>query len=119
MTTVDATYLHSIEEWERAVREKPDRAELVLLKESPICAASFFAVRQFEKWRAELSADSRLVIYRVDVLDARDTSQHIAGDLGIRHESPQVIWLDPQGAVKWHASHGGITRDRLMEQLPV
>ncbi len=116
---VDAPYLHSIDEWERALSEKPERSEFVLLKESPICAASFFAARQFEKWRVQLAGDAGVVIYKVDVLDARATSQHIAGTLGIRHESPQVIWLDSDGNVKWHASHGGITRDRLMEQLPV
>ena len=55
-------------------------------------------------------------VYLVDVLGQRLLSQRIAGDLSIRHESPQAIVLR-RGAPLWHASHYDVTADALAKEV--
>jgi len=44
----------------------------------------------------------------IDVVMQRDLSLALAEELGVRHESPQLIlWKD--GKVAEHASHSGVT----------
>ena len=49
------------------------------------------------------------------MIAARELSRGVAKELGVKHESPQAIWLDLSGSVRWHESHGGITADALEE----
>jgi pyruvate dehydrogenase complex dehydrogenase (E1) component len=48
----------------------------------------------------------------IDVIEQRSLSQAVATSTGVRHESPQAI-LFVSDEVRWHASHGGITRASL------
>lgn len=50
------------------------------------------------------------------VIEAREISNAIAGQLGIRHESPQAIVIK-DGKPIWSASHWSITADSLDEAL--
>ncbi len=55
-------------------------------------------------------------VFLVDVLGSRPLSQALAAQLGVRHESPQVILLHA-GAAAWHASHSAVTADAIAENL--
>ena len=55
-------------------------------------------------------------VFLVDVLSQRPLSRRIAAELGIRHESPQVIVLR-RGTAFWHASHYDVTADALAKEV--
>jgi len=82
---------------------------LLLFKHSRTCPISHTAHAQLEAFRrAHPDAAVRVVV----VQEERPLSQAIAAATGVRHESPQALLLH-RGAVRWHASHGGITAARL------
>lgn len=96
-------------EWERLLEE--DR--VVVYKHSPICGLSARAVPQirgFEKQAPDVP------VYQVNVILRRRLSNRIADELGVRHESPQVIVLHG-GQLKWHASHFDVTTEGLVSAI--
>ncbi len=54
----------------------------------------------------------------IDVKQNRPISNYVAGETGVRHESPQII-IVRKGEVFWSASHGmireGVIREALSE----
>ena len=97
--------LKTDDEWERILAE--DRA--VIYKHSPICALSLRAlpqIRQFEKQWPDVP------VYKVNVIRRRKLAGRIADDIGVRHESPQVIVLNA-GEPVWHASHSDVTTEGM------
>jgi bacillithiol system protein YtxJ len=98
--------LQELQEAEKASFEKP----LVLFKHSTSCSISSMA-----KSRLEGASDgSSPTIYYLDLLSHRDISNEIASRFKVRHESPQVVVLD-NGKVQYHASHGAINMNDLVE----
>jgi bacillithiol system protein YtxJ len=51
-------------------------------------------------------------VYQVNVILRRKLAARIAEDLGVRHESPQVIVVTG-GKPSWHASHMDVTTEGL------
>lgn len=99
--------IETIEEFEQAV-EKKER--FFLLKHSLTCPISQAAFEQYEKFANEEDGH----FYYLAVQEARPLSNYIAEKYNIKHESPQAILFDNEGA-KWHASHWKITVDSLKE----
>jgi bacillithiol system protein YtxJ len=96
-------------EWERILA----LPQAVIYKHSPICglsSSSLPEVRRFEATRPEVP------LFMIDVITQRGLSQRIAEDLGLRHESPQVILLN-EGSVAWHADHRGVSAEKLIEAV--
>lgn len=85
----------------------------VLYKHSSACRISARAIREVEAFAKE---HPEISVYVIDVRESRDLSQRIATDLGIRHESPQVIVVK-KGSACWHASHLEITAKALSQVL--
>lgn len=81
----------------------------VLYKHSPICGISAGAIEEVRTF-AEDHPD--VPVYVVDVLGQRSLSQQLERQLGIEHESPQVIVLR-NGKPKWHRSGSRIRLDAL------
>lgn len=79
-----------------ASMEKP----VVLFKHSATCPISSMARRRIK----HLQDANDPPVYEVVVQSARSLSQKLAEDLGIRHESPQVILLHKQSPV-YDTSH--------------
>lgn len=81
----------------------------LIFKHSPTCGISRAASIEVSMF-AEARPDVRIVL--VDVRSERAVSQRIAADLGVTHESPQVL-LVADGRALWHASHGNVTLERI------
>lgn len=79
-----------------ASMEKP----VVLFKHSATCPISSMARRRIK----HLQDANDPPVYELVVQSARSLSQKLAQDLGIRHESPQVILLHKQSPV-YDTSH--------------
>ena len=73
--------------------------------------------KKFDSWLNNLEEDVKLDVVKVDVINSRSLSQSLANEFNVRHESPQVIWLDKKGNVKWDISHYSITKGALEEKL--
>jgi bacillithiol system protein YtxJ len=100
------------------LRQITDQAELettlaegpfLLFKHSRICPVS---ARALVEYRAFLEGRPETLTGWIDVIEQRSLSQAVATSTGVRHESPQAI-LFVSDEVRWHASHGGITRASL------
>lgn len=85
-----------------------DPEPAVLLIHDPWCPISDHAYREASR----LGGAIRLVVTD----GGRDLTRHIEATTGIRHESPQAFVL-AGGHVRWHASHGRITREALRDAL--
>ncbi len=81
----------------------------LIFKHSPTCGISRAASIEVSMF-ADSRPDVRVVL--VDVLSERTLSRQVAENLGIQHESPQVL-LVANGQALWHASHGGITHQGI------
>lgn len=109
------------------VRSIDDYAPLVALshthpvfvfKHSLTCPISSSAFHRFQAFVDDhpSSDDAPITYALIEIQRARDVSNHVAEQTGVRHESPQALLLR-DGAVVWHASHGAIRADALAGAL--
>lgn len=75
---------------------------VAILKHSTSCSISHLAKARVDK--ALRGGELAMSVYLVDLLRDRSVSDHVAGEFGVRHESPQVILLE-NGEVRYVASH--------------
>lgn len=108
--------LTSKEDWE-SFRSSNKTNEKIIFKFSPICPISFFVEKKFTSWLNNLDENEKIDIAKVDVVNSKSLSQLIEEQTKVRHESPQVIWLDKNSNVKWSASHYSISKGNLEEQI--
>ncbi|MHC5054079.1 MAG: bacillithiol system redox-active protein YtxJ [Planctomycetota bacterium] len=111
--------LTEIESWARIWEEQAgaDAPLRMVFKRSPRCPISRAMEKVFERFAARLPDDTPAEVFRVDVVSERDVSRRIADDTRVKHESPQALFIGPDRAVLWHASHYSITESALEEAL--
>jgi len=85
-----------------AALARAEREPIIIFKHSPTCGTSAQAWHDLSGWLA--TREAGVPAYLVDVRARRALSAAIAGRLGIRHESPQLL-LVHGGVVRWHGSH--------------
>ena len=84
---------------------------LVVFKHSTACPVSWAAHAQVNRFRLK---NPCVQVQMLLVIQDRPVSQKLAALTGIRHESPQVIFVR-NGEVTADLSHGEITEARLTE----
>lgn len=85
----------------------------VLLKHGAHCPISAAARKELDALAADAFATP---IYRVEVTGERALSDRLAEQLGVAHESPQVMILEG-GRPTWRAEHYDITADGIRREL--
>ncbi|MDP1994268.1 MAG: DUF2847 family protein, partial [Ignavibacteria bacterium] len=100
-------------EYRSFLESQTDDCEILLLKVSSRCTVSFVIQKIFENWFNSIDPSTKLRCGIVEVISAREISNQIAKDFGIKHESPQAIWLSKDRKVKWSDSHHRITVETL------
>lgn len=101
--------LSSIEAW-RELLENSGEQPFILFKISMTCASSVTA-------RKEMKAlETTLPIYAVFVQMDRDVSNAVESDLGVKHESPQLLILK-DGKGIWQATHYHIKRSIVRDAI--
>jgi monothiol bacilliredoxin len=113
----DILELKNIKDWKKFKKKLSDGCESIIFKFSPICPISESVGTDFFEWYNGLPEDKKIKCVRINVIDSGDVSRKIAHDLYIMHQSPQIIWLDENGKVKWEASHSDINKKSLSEHL--
>ncbi|WP_426278006.1 bacillithiol system redox-active protein YtxJ [Chryseobacterium sp. S-02] len=87
--------------------------KIAIFKHSTSCFISKTVLRNFEKDIENIeSIDDVAKLYFLDLLAYRPLSNKIAEDLGIRHESPQLLVIE-NGKVINNASHQNISINQL------
>lgn len=98
-------YIESEEDLNRAIAASTEN-KVAIFKHSTRCFISKTVLKNFEK---EVEKSNKNVdYYFLDLLAYRDLSNKIADDLGVTHQSPQLIVLE-NGVVVNHASHQSIS----------
>lgn len=98
--------LTTLEQWSETLQGSNKKPVLVL-KHSTTCPVSANGLEEYEAFIAKYP-DVELDYALVKVIESRPVSNQIAADLGVKHESPQVI-LVKNGASYWNTSHWSIT----------
>lgn len=81
----------------------------LLFKQSFRCPIS---CRAFDEYLAFAATHPQAPTGWIDVVEERALARGVADATGVRHESPQALWLRG-GRVVWHASHDAITAASL------
>jgi bacillithiol system protein YtxJ len=103
-------YLTDTEGWKSILEESHVKIQVVL-KHSTRCSISSLAKSRLEK---QMSSED--AFYLLDLLQYRSVSNIIAADLGVTHESPQVLIIK-NGQCIYHASHSEIAYDEVIKKL--
>jgi len=104
-------------EWKELINNSSNDCEIIIYKHSPICGLSHMADNILDDWRKVHSNKNHIKILKVNVVFSKSLSRRIAKDLKVVHESPQIIWLDREMKVKFHASHYDINEEELNKHL--
>jgi len=92
------------------------RVPVWIFKHSLACGVSCHALSEFKRFVDALDADDSAHFALVEIQQTPAISAEVAERTGVRHESPQLIFLR-NGAVVWEASHWAIKRKTLEKAL--
>lgn len=98
------------------ILEKSNNRIQLIYKHSNRCGVCFFTKGEIESIAGEIA--ERADTYFLEVNRQRGLSNKIASELGVRHESPQLICLE-DGKVAWHFSHNSIQGERILKKFKV
>ncbi len=84
-------------------------------KHSPHCPISAGAKMEIDGFLKQNS--DPIDFEMIDVISDRARSAEIAEKFGIEHESPQLILVDDNDNMLWHASHRRIKKDRIIKAI--
>lgn len=101
----------ALQEAIKASNEKP----VLLFKHSTRCSISSSALSRLErKWNNNETSASA---YYLDLISFREVSNHIAQELNVNHQSPQMIILK-NGKAIFNSSHMDINFDDVKTHAP-
>lgn len=106
------TDIEQLEKW----IQSSDQHSVLLLKHSTQCSVSAEALEEVKKYHQEEANDVKVAL--IHVIEDRPVSNEVANRFGIKHESPQAIWIKDRKVV-WHASHWDITQETLRDANPI
>jgi bacillithiol system protein YtxJ len=87
---------------------------IAIFKHSTRCSISAMAKQRLERdWDIP---NEQLPAYYLDLLNYRDVSNEIAEQLGVKHESPQLL-LVKDGKCLYDASHNSISVKEIKQHL--
>lgn len=104
----------TIEEWDEIV-EKSVEKDQVILKHSTTCPVSFNALDEYNNYLGD-NPNENIDYTLVKVRESRPVSNKIEADLGVKHESPQIICIKGKQSY-WSASHWAVTKAHMKAVL--
>jgi bacillithiol system protein YtxJ len=104
----------TVEEWNNVFEGSSERP-LVVFKHSTTCPVSANAYEEFSNYlNGNPKQDADYVL--VKVIESRPVSNQIAEDTSVKHESPQILYIDKKQKV-WTASHWSVTKAHIAAVL--
>ncbi|MBO9131226.1 bacillithiol system redox-active protein YtxJ [Bacillus sp. 165] len=102
-----------LETQEQLLQALQENQNLLLFKHSLTCPISQGAWEEFNDYVDNGCTVPVLYVY---VQEGRAVSNFVAEHFGIKHESPQVLYIQ-NGEVAWHTSHWNIKKQVLQEHV--
>lgn len=104
--------LNSIEDVENCLASSEERA-VFIFKHSTTCPISNEARKHVEQYE-QSGEPKKPGIYLIKVIESRPLSNKVAEDLGVQHQSPQLLLISNRKCV-WSGSHYGIHGDKIRD----
>ncbi|WP_139991172.1 bacillithiol system redox-active protein YtxJ [Paenibacillus paridis] len=104
----------TIEEWNNVYEASATRP-LVVFKHSTTCPVSANAHQEFSQYLDGTPREDVDYVL-VKVIESRPVSNQIAEDTSVKHESPQIMYIDKKEKV-WSATHWSITKAHITAVL--
>lgn len=111
--SIEWHHLRKRSDWEGAWEESY-RKPVLIFKHSTRCGISHMALEKLESQWHEHPLSLRA--YFLDLITYRDISNAIAKDVGVLHQSPQIILLD-KGKCVFTTSHNAISVPVIAQAL--
>ena len=92
--------------------DESNQRKVIFFKHSTTCPTSSRAWVEVQNFIKESSDE--VLVGMIKVLESRSISNQLTEELGIKHQSPQVL-LVSKGIALWHASHQEVTKANLMK----
>lgn len=104
----------TLEEWKQLF-EGSTQKPVVVLKHSTACPVSSNALDEFESYLHK-EPNTGVEYVMVKVIESRPVSNQIAEDTGIKHASPQILYIKNKETV-WNTSHWSVTKAHITAVL--
>ncbi|MDQ1909184.1 bacillithiol system redox-active protein YtxJ [Paenibacillus sp. GD4] len=101
-------------EWEQLLEGSSEKP-FVILKHSTACPVSFNALEEYENYLGK-SPNESVDYFLVKVIESRPVSNQIAEDTGVKHASPQILYIKNKETI-WNTSHWSITKAHMTAVL--
>ena len=98
----------------RQIMDESEQRQVILFKHSTTCPTSRRAWGEVQNFIKESSDE--VLVGMIKVLESRRISNQVTEELGIKHQSPQVLLMSKR-KVLWHASHNEVTQANLIKAL--
>lgn len=102
------------EEW-NTIFEGTTSKPVVVLKHSTACPVSSNALEEFEGYLSK-TPNTEVDYILVKVIESRPVSNQIAEDTGVKHASPQILYIKNKETI-WNTSHWSITKQHMSAVL--
>lgn len=117
MSSPDFIVIKTDEDWQNVKdAASQENKQLLLAKLSPACPISHMAERELRDWHASHDIDN-VIFVEVDVIRSRNLARGIAKEVGVEHQSPQLICFDAEMNPIWNESHQSISSLLLDSKL--
>ncbi|MCU6797947.1 MULTISPECIES: bacillithiol system redox-active protein YtxJ [Paenibacillus] len=106
--------IDSQEEWNQLFEGSSEKP-VVVLKHSTTCPVSANALQEFENYLNK-QPNEQVDYVLVKVIESRPVSNQIAEDTGVKHASPQILYVKDKESV-WNTSHWAVTEAHITAVL--
>ena len=96
------------------VLDESCQRKIVIFKHSTTCPVSARAWREVQNFISE--STNEVLVTMIKVIESRPVSNQVAEELGIKHQSPQVLLVSDR-QVLWNASHQSVTESNIIKAL--
>ena len=102
---IDWVKLQTEEQLDQLIKKDSFEKPVILFKHSTRCSISAMAIHRLEnQW--DIDEEAVIPVY-LDLIRFREVSNKIANDLGVVHQSPQIL-IVKNGACTYQSSHSQI-----------
>ncbi|WP_068774728.1 bacillithiol system redox-active protein YtxJ [Paenibacillus sp. FJAT-26967] len=108
------TEITTVEEWNDILENSTDKP-LVILKHSTTCPVSASALEEYDDYLGK-QPNQEVGYYLVKVIESRPVSNKIAEDIGVKHASPQILYVKNKESY-WNTSHWSVTAKHIAAVL--
>ncbi|GKS09911.1 hypothetical protein YDYSY3_09110 [Paenibacillus chitinolyticus] len=108
------TEVTTLEQWNEIFDQSAEKP-FVMLKHSTTCPVSASALEEYDEYLGK-NPNEKVNYYLVKVIETRPVSNKIAEDVGVKHASPQIIYVKDKFA-EWNTSHWSVTSKHISAVL--